>query len=92
MGGAIWSTSADDMLSFPAENFVAFFDNHRLLHYGRPVWRTVKGGSQSYVDRLLACVQKAPAARLRGHRDPPDGARRRSSTTAMVIRKPMITW
>ncbi len=53
MGGAIWSTSADDMLNFPAENFVAFFDNHRLLHYGRPVWRTVKGGSRNYVDRLL---------------------------------------
>jgi uncharacterized protein len=58
MGGAIWSTSADDMLSFPAENFVAFFDNHRLLHYGRPVWRTVKGGSQSYVDRLLPAFRK----------------------------------
>ena len=58
MGGAIWSTSADEMLSFPAENFVAFFDNHRLLHYGRPVWRTVKGGSQTYVDRLLPAFRK----------------------------------
>lgn len=54
MGAAIWSTSAEDMLNFPAENFVAFFDNHRLLHYGRPVWRTVKGGSQSYVKKLTA--------------------------------------
>jgi predicted NAD/FAD-binding protein len=58
MGGAIWSTSADEMLSFPAENFVAFFDNHRLLHYGRPVWRTVKGGSQSYVERLTQGFRK----------------------------------
>jgi uncharacterized protein len=52
MGGAIWSTSADGMLDFPAENFVAFFDNHRLLHYDRPVWRTVKGGSRNYVAKL----------------------------------------
>jgi uncharacterized protein len=58
MGGAIWSTSADDMLNFPAENFVAFFDNHRLLHYGRPVWRTVKGGSQSYVDKLTPAFRQ----------------------------------
>jgi predicted NAD/FAD-binding protein len=61
MGGAIWSTSADDMLNFPAENFVAFFDNHRLLHFDRPIWRTVKGGSQAYVERL----KPAFARRLR---------------------------
>ena len=54
MGAAIWSAPADRMLEFPAENFVAFFDNHRLLHYDRPVWRTVKGGSQTYVEKLTA--------------------------------------
>ncbi|MFZ5734520.1 MAG: NAD(P)/FAD-dependent oxidoreductase [Pseudomonadota bacterium] len=54
MGAAIWSAPADKMLEFPAENFVAFFNNHRLLHYDRPVWRTVKGGSQNYVAKLTA--------------------------------------
>ncbi|MBR0829801.1 FAD-dependent oxidoreductase [Bradyrhizobium manausense] len=54
MGAAIWSAPAADMLKFPAENFVAFFSNHRLLHYDRPVWRTVKGGSQRYVEKLTA--------------------------------------
>jgi predicted NAD/FAD-binding protein len=54
MGAAIWSTPAQDMLDFPAENFVAFFSNHRLLQYDRPVWRTVKGGSRNYVERLTA--------------------------------------
>ena len=54
MGAAIWSTPIDRMLEFPAENFVAFFDNHRLLHYDRPVWRTVKGGSRNYVEKLTA--------------------------------------
>jgi predicted NAD/FAD-binding protein len=52
MGAAIWSTPAHDMLDFPAENFVAFFSNHRLLQYDRPVWRTVKGGSRNYVEKL----------------------------------------
>lgn len=54
MGAAIWSAPASEMLAFPAENFVAFFSNHRLLQYNRPVWRTVKGGSQRYVEKLTA--------------------------------------
>src|SRR6202035_1675397 len=54
MGAAIWSAPASEMLDFPAENFVAFFANHRLLQYDRPVWRTVKGGSRHYVDKLTA--------------------------------------
>jgi len=54
MGAAIWSTPAQDMLDFPAENFVAFFNNHRLLQYDRPVWRTVQGGSRNYVEKLTA--------------------------------------
>ncbi len=54
MGAAIWSAPASEILDFPAENFVAFFANHRLLQYDRPVWRTVKGGSQRYVEKLTA--------------------------------------
>jgi predicted NAD/FAD-binding protein len=54
MGAAIWSAPASQMLDFPAENFVAFFSNHRLLQYDRPVWRTVKGGSAHYVEKLMA--------------------------------------
>jgi predicted NAD/FAD-binding protein len=54
MGAAIWSAPAAEMLDFPAENFVAFFSNHRLLQHDRPVWRTVKGGSKSYVEKLTS--------------------------------------
>jgi uncharacterized protein len=57
MGAAIWSAPASEMLDFPAENFVAFFSNHRLLQYDRPVWRTVKGGSQRYVEKLTAAFR-----------------------------------
>src|ERR1700754_301132 len=57
MGAAIWSSPASEMLDFPAENFVAFFSNHRLLQYDRPVWRTVKGGSRAYVDKLTAAFR-----------------------------------
>jgi hypothetical protein len=54
MGAAIWSAPVAEMLDFPAENFVAFFSNHRLLQYDRPMWRTVKGGSRRYVEKLTA--------------------------------------
>lgn len=54
MGAAIWSAPAAKILEFPAENFVAFFNNHRLLQYDRPVWRSVKGGSARYVEKLMA--------------------------------------
>ena len=57
MGAAIWSAPASEILDFPAENFVAFFANHRLLQYDRPVWRTVKGGSQRYVEKLTAAFR-----------------------------------
>jgi predicted NAD/FAD-binding protein len=57
MGAAIWSASSDQMPDFPAENFIAFFSNHRLLQYDRPVWRTVKGGSRRYVEKLTSAFQ-----------------------------------
>ena len=58
MGAAIWSAPSDEMLDFPAENFVAFFSNHRLLQLDRPVWRTVKGGSRSYVEKLTSTFRE----------------------------------
>jgi predicted NAD/FAD-binding protein len=54
MGAAIWSTSPAKMLGFPAESFVAFCENHRLMHWTRPQWRTVVDGSRTYVDKLTA--------------------------------------
>lgn len=55
MGGAIWSTSLQDMLGFPAKFFVHFFEAHGLLSVsGQPQWYTVTGGSQTYVERLIA--------------------------------------
>lgn len=54
MGAAIWSMPPKSLVEFPAESFIAFFDNHRLLHWNRPVWRTVTGGSRAYVAKLTA--------------------------------------
>jgi uncharacterized protein len=54
MAAAIWSTPRVQMLDFPAEAFISFFENHRLIHNERPDWRTVSGGSRNYLDKLLA--------------------------------------
>lgn len=53
MGAAIWSTPDADILDFPAQSFVQFFANHRLLEFRPPEWRTVAGGSRNYVKKLL---------------------------------------
>lgn len=55
MAGAIWSSSPNQMLDYPALSFLKFLGNHGLLQYNnRPQWRTVTGGSREYVERLIA--------------------------------------
>ncbi|HEY4199588.1 MAG TPA: FAD-dependent oxidoreductase [Devosiaceae bacterium] len=55
ISAAIWSTPARGMLDFPARTFISFFANHGLLQVGgRPLWRTIAGGAQHYVDAILA--------------------------------------
>lgn len=55
MAAAIWSAPMATLRGFPARSFARFFSNHGLLSVNdRPQWRTVAGGSQTYVRRLLA--------------------------------------
>jgi predicted NAD/FAD-binding protein len=52
---AIWSAPVGRIRDYPADAFIRFCDNHGLLKvFGRPVWRTVVGGSRAYVARLTA--------------------------------------
>ncbi|HBG19871.1 MAG TPA: FAD-dependent oxidoreductase [Desulfobulbaceae bacterium] len=53
MVSAIWSMGLDDCYDFPLSLFVRFFDNHGLLDLtNRPQWRTIAGGSSSYIKPL----------------------------------------
>lgn len=57
MAAAIWSSPADLLLEYPAQAFIRFCQNHGLLKLtGRPIWRTVKGGSRAYVDKIAATL------------------------------------
>ena len=47
---AVWSADPDQLWDFPVSFLAEFLDNHGSLQLlGRPKWRSVIGGSQSYV-------------------------------------------
>ena len=51
---AVWSADPEQLDAFPASFLAEFFDNHRSLQvFGRPRWRSVVGGSRSYVDAVV---------------------------------------
>lgn len=77
LAAALWSLAPDRCGAFPAETWLRFLHQHGMLRATRPhPWRTVVGGSRTYVrallDRLtargLALELATPVKRL--HRDP----------------------
>ncbi|WP_300556526.1 FAD-dependent oxidoreductase [Maricaulis sp.] len=58
MCAAIWSSPAVQMKQYPARTFFEFFRNHGLVQLrDRPMWRTVRGGSQNYVKPLSEAIK-----------------------------------
>jgi len=54
MTSALWSAAPETALRMPASFVLSFFHNHGMLGLRRRRWRTVVGGSRSYVAALLA--------------------------------------
>lgn len=55
MSAAVWSMPPEKMLEFPASTLVRFFKNHGFLGLNtQHQWKTVKGGSWTYRDLLIA--------------------------------------
>ncbi|HEU4728508.1 MAG TPA: FAD-dependent oxidoreductase [Kofleriaceae bacterium] len=55
LAAALWSLAPARCGAFPAETFLGFLDHHGMLRPVRPLaWHTIAGGSQRYVDALLA--------------------------------------
>ena len=58
MAASIWSSAPKDILNFPAKHLIRFFSNHGLLDAKeRKQWRTVTGGSQTYINQMLSQFQ-----------------------------------
>jgi predicted NAD/FAD-binding protein len=53
MGASVWSADPTTFDAFPAISLFRFLRNHGLLSFrNRPQWRTVVGGSRTYVDAI----------------------------------------
>ncbi len=51
---AVWSAGESVSMEYPARYLFTFLDHHGLLAIGgSPQWRTVTGGSRSYVERVV---------------------------------------
>lgn len=52
---AVWSCPPDAALDYPARYLFTFLEHHGMLTvFGSPVWRTVVGGSATYVAAIAA--------------------------------------
>lgn len=72
---AVWSCGFDGARDYPARYLFTFLDNHGALSVtGSPRWRTVVGGSKTYVERaaknLSAVFTATPIRSVHRH---PDG-------------------
>ncbi len=60
MMGCIWSCPTRQMLEFPVATMIRFCHNHGLIQIAdRPQWRTVRGGSRHYVQKMVAQLSDA---------------------------------
>ncbi|MER6236887.1 NAD(P)/FAD-dependent oxidoreductase [Streptomyces clavifer] len=71
---AVWSCDPVTATRYPARYLFRFLDHHGMLSIGgSPVWRTVTGGSRSYVDRVVKQVHSVrtstPVRAVRRHGD-----------------------
>ena len=81
---AVWSADPDQLWDFPVSFLAEFLDNHGSLQLlGRPKWRSVIGGSQSYVEAITEPWRDRVRLSPAGTRDPAATATAsRSSGTA----------
>jgi predicted NAD/FAD-binding protein len=80
---AIWSTPVGAIGDYPAASLIRFFQNHGMMSIlGRGLWRTVTGGSRSYVTKLVAAFrgEVRTSARVTGVRRTPAGVEVRDAT------------
>lgn len=70
----VWSCAPGTALRYPARYLFRFLAHHGMLSVsGSPVWRTVSGGSRTYVERIAKQVEAVhtatPVRAVRRHAD-----------------------
>ncbi|WP_308012909.1 DUF1365 family protein [Janibacter melonis] len=71
---AVWSCDPADAEAYPARSLFTFLSHHGMLGVlGSPAWRTVSGGSRTYVERVAARLDEvhlsSPVASVREGED-----------------------
>jgi uncharacterized protein len=72
---AVWSCAGDDALRYPARYLFVFLAHHGMLSvFGSPTWRTVTGGSATYVQAIAARLDEVSTSTpVHSLRRVPDG-------------------
>ena len=82
LGSSIWSADPRKFTRIPAATFARFFERHGLLQLPhQPSWRTVTGGSRTYVEAILRPLQAEGRVRLGS---PVDKIRRDTGAVELV--------
>ncbi|MDN4645223.1 NAD(P)/FAD-dependent oxidoreductase [Arthrobacter sp. PsM3] len=77
---AVWSCDPTTALAYPARYLFTFLGHHGLLGVsGSPQWRTVTGGSRSYVDKIAATLPEIRTA------SPVTGVRRHAEGVELTV-------
>jgi predicted NAD/FAD-binding protein len=59
---AVWSCAPGEAMRYPARYLFVFLQHHGMLSvFGSPTWRTVVGGSATYVDAVATHLQELAA-------------------------------
>lgn len=87
---AVWSCDPETALDYPAAYLFSFLQHHGMLQvFGSPTWRTVTGGSRTYVRALVGALETRGSevrtgVRVVSVREVPDGVEVRTDTGAEV--------
>lgn len=56
---AVWSCPPGQAMAYPAQYLFRFLDHHGMLSvFGSPRWKTVTGGSRTYVDAVVGGIHE----------------------------------
>lgn len=72
---AVWSCPPGDAMQYPARYLFVFLEHHGMLSvFGSPTWRTVLGGSATYVEAIMTRIDEVRAGTpVRSVRRVPEG-------------------
>jgi uncharacterized protein len=59
---AVWSCPPGEAMRYPARHLFVFLEHHGMLSvFGSPTWRTVAGGSATYVEAVVSHIHEVRA-------------------------------